>query len=264
MHAYSDIYPAPSDSPFRPVPGGNIETYMELRRLLGLTRAVVVQPSAYGTDNRCTLDAVAKLGENGRAVVVVDETVADSELERLTAEGARGLRFFMLPGGVLGWDKLDQIAARVASFGWHIQMQMDGRFLHERAGDLRRLPCEVVIDHNGKFLEPVGLDHPGFRALCDLLEAGRTWVKTSGVYETSREGPPDHADVALLARELIRRFPERALWATNWPHPSKPDHPPDDARLVDLFADWCGSDEVMRRILVANPATVYGFPERAP
>jgi D-galactarolactone isomerase len=124
MHAYSDSYPAPSDSPFRPVPGGDIETYMELRRLLGLTRALVVQPSAYGTDNRCTLDVVAKLGENGRAVVVVDETVVDSELERLTSAGARGLRFFMLPGGVLGWDKLDRMAARVASFGWHIQMQM--------------------------------------------------------------------------------------------------------------------------------------------
>lgn len=263
MHAYSDRYPAPPDSPFRPVPDGDIETYMDLRRLLGLARAVVVQPSAYGTDNRCTLDAVAKLGEDGRAVVVVDETVEDSELERLTAAGARGLRFFMLRGGALGWDKLDRMAARVAPLGWHIQMQMDGRHLHERAAELQRLPCEVVIDHNGKFLEPVGLDHPGFRALCNLLETGRTWVKTSGVYETSREGLPDYADVALFARELIRRFPERALWATNWPHPSKPDTPPDDARLVDLFAGWCGSDEVMRRILVTNPETVYGFPRGA-
>lgn len=261
MHAYGDArrYPAPPNSPFRPVPGGDIETYLQLRRLLGLRRAVVVQPSAYGTDNACTLDAVARLGADGRAVVVVDETVKDDELERLTALGARGLRFFMLPGGALGWEKLASMAAHVAPFGWHIQMQMDGRLLHERADELRRLPCEVVIDHNGKFLEPVALDHPGVRALCGLLDTGRAWVKTSGVYETSREGAPDYVDVALLARELIRRFPERAVWATNWPHPSKPDQPPDDAHLVDLFAEWCGSAETMQRILVDNPETVYGF-----
>ena len=261
MHIYGDPadYPAAPNSPFRPVQGGNIDAYMQLRAILGLTRAVVVQPSAYGTDNRCTMMAVARLGAHGRAVVVVDENTTEAEMQRLTDAGARGLRFFMLPGGVLGWENLAPLAARVAAFGWHIQLQMDGRFLHERAAEIMALPCPVVIDHNGKFLEPVGTDHPGFTALCRLIEAGKAWVKTSGVYETSRTGPPDYADVAVLARMLIDRFPERCVWATNWPHPSKPCNPPDDALLVDLLADWCGTETRMRRILVDNPTALYGF-----
>lgn len=261
MHIYGDpaVYPAAPNSPFAPVAGGTIEGYLELRRILGLTRAVVVQPSAYGTDNRCTMAAVARMGLDARAVVVVDETAPDTELRRLTDAGARGLRFFMLAGGVLGWDRLAPLSARAAQFGWHIQLQMDGRLLHEREAEIMRLPCPVVIDHNGKFLEPVGTDHPGFAALCRMIDAGKAWVKTSGVYETSRSGPPDYADVSVLARTLIARFPERCLWATNWPHPSKPGNAPDDAALVDLFAGWCGSDATLRRILIDNPAQVYGF-----
>ncbi len=261
MHAYGDLerYPPSAGSPFKPVPGGHIDNYLELRRILGLDRAVVVQPSAYGTDNRCTLEAVARLGDRARAVVVVDETASDAELEGLTAKGARGLRFFMLPGGALGWDVLPRLAARVAEHGWHIQLQMDGRFLHEREAELARLPCPLVIDHNGKFLEPSGTDHAGFKALCRLLEAGETWVKTSGVYETSRDGPPHYADVAVLARTLIARYPERCVWATNWPHPSKPGDPPDDSLLVDLLAEWCGSEATLERVLVGNPAALYGF-----
>ena len=261
MHIYGDPskFPAAPDSPFRPVQGGSIDAYMQVRAILGLTRALVVQPSAYGTDNRCTLQAVARLGAHGRAIVVVNESATDAELQRLTDAGARGLRFFMLPGGVLGWEKLAPLAARVAAFGWHIQLQMDGRFLHEREAEIMALPCPVVIDHNGKFLEPIGTDHPGFAALCRMIDAGKAWVKTSGVYETSRSGPPDYADVAVLARTLIDRFPERCVWATNWPHPSKPGNPPDDALLVDLLAAWCGSQARMHGILVDNPAALYGF-----
>lgn len=261
MHIYGDpaIYPSAPNSPFAPVAGGTIEGYLALRERLGLTRAVVVQPSAYGTDNRCTLAAVDRMQGDARAVVVVDETADDAELDRLTRAGARGLRFFMLPGGVLGWERLAPLAARIAPHEWHIQMQMDGRFLHEREAELMRLPCPVVIDHNGKFLEPVDTDHPGFAALCRLIDSGKAWVKTSGVYETSRSGAPDYADVSLLARTLIDRFPERCVWATNWPHPSKPGNPPDDSHLLDLFAGWCGNASRMHRILVENPATLYGF-----
>lgn len=261
MHIYGDPdkYPAAPESPFRPVPGGDFDAYMRMHQLLGLERAVVVQPSAYGTDNRCTMDAVARLGDRARAVVVIDETVEDAELQRLTDAGARGLRFFMLTGGVLGWDELAPLAARVAPFGWHIQLQMDGRHLHEHEAEIAALPCPIVIDHNGKFLEPVDTDHPGFMALCRLIDAGKAWVKTSGVYETSHEGFPDYSDVSRLAHALIDQFPERCVWATNWPHPSKPNDPPDDAHLIDLFAQWCGSDVLMRRILVENPEKLYGF-----
>ncbi|MBS7540901.1 amidohydrolase family protein [Ancylobacter lacus] len=266
MHAYgpADIYPPAPASPFPPVAGGEIAAYFRARALLGLSRAVVVQPSVYGFDNRATLDAMAALGEDGRGVAVVPPDVAEAELERLTALGIRGVRFFMIGGGALGWEHLETLAAKVAAFGWHVQMQMDGRLLHEAEERLARLPGRLVIDHNGKFLEPVGIDHPGFRALRRLVEGGRTFVKTSGVYETSRLGPPDYADVARLARTLIAAYPERCLFATNWPHPSKPGNPPDDAGLLDLFAGWCGDAAVAARILVDNPAEVYGFPPVGP
>lgn len=261
MHVFgpADIYPPRPNSPFPPVAGGGIENYKRLRDVLGLSRAVVVQASVYGFGNRATLDAMAALGADARGVAVVPPDVSDKELELLTDRGICGIRFFMIGGGALGWEHLETLAAKTAAFGWHVQMQMDGRHLHEEADRLARLPGRLVIDHNGKFLEPVGLDHPGFSALRRLVDNGRTWVKTSGVYETSRVGAPDYPDVAALARALIAHAPERCLFATNWPHPSKPGNPPDDARLVDLFHEWCGDDLVAARIMVDNPMELYGF-----
>ncbi|WP_018388869.1 amidohydrolase family protein [Ancylobacter sp. FA202] len=261
MHIYGpeELYPPAPASPFPPVAGGDIAAYLKVRATLGLTRAVIVQPSVYGFDNRATLDALAVLGAEARGVAVVPPQVSDAELERLTGLGIRGIRFFMIGGGALGWDDLETLAAKTAAYGWHVQMQMDGRLLHEEADRLARLPGRLVIDHNGKFLQPVGLDHPGFGALRRLLDNARTYVKTSGVYETSRLGAPDYTDVAALARALIAHAPERCLFATNWPHPSKPGTPPDDAALVDLFRDWCGSEAVATKIMTDNAAELYGF-----
>lgn len=264
MHAYGDParYPVNAASPFKPVTDGTIDNYLKLMEILGIERTVVVQPSAYGTDNRATLDAMVRIGTNARGVVVIDDSASGAEIARLTGLGVRGLRFFML-GGVLPWEALPRLASRVHEHGWHVQLQMDGRLLHERDAELQRLPGRLVIDHNGKFLEPVALDHPGVRSLRRLLDGGRTYVKTSGVYETSRTGPPDYADVAKLARMLIGAYPDRCVWATNWPHPSKPGDAPDDSRLTDLLAEWCGGPDLLKRILVETPASLYGFPEPA-
>lgn len=261
MHAYGDParYPPAPESPFPPVAGGDIETYLRARAILGLERAVVVQPSVYGFDNTATLDAMARLGSSARGVAVVPPDVTELELSRLTALGIRGVRFFMIGGGALSWDDLEDLAAKTAAFGWHVQMQMDGRDLAEAEGRLSRLPGRLVIDHNGKFLKPVGTNHAGFRALQRLLDGGRTWVKTSGVYETSLTGAPDYADVAILAHTLIRQAPERCLFATNWPHPSKPHDLPDDSHLIDLFSQWAEDDKTRELIMVRNPAEVYGF-----
>jgi D-galactarolactone isomerase len=115
-----------------------------------------------------------------------------------------------------------------------------------------------VIDHTGKFLEPVSPDHPAFAALLRLLDTGRCWVKVSGPYETSRTGPPAYADVSRLARALIAHAPERVIWASNWPHPSARSLP-DDADLLDLLLDWAPGADTQRRILRDNPAELYGF-----
>ena len=192
-------------------------------------------------------------------VVVVDETITDSELRSLTEAGIRGIRFFLLRGGVLPWSALEPMAARVAAFGWHVQLQMDGRDLPDRVDSLLRLPGELVIDHTGKFLEPVGTDHPGYRALLRLLENGKTWVKLSAPYETSKEGAPRFMDVGRLARGLVATAPERMVWASNWPHPSAQDNPPDDAQLLDVLRYWVEDDSLTARILAENPAKLYGF-----
>jgi D-galactarolactone isomerase len=260
LHIYGprDKYPEAPTSPF-PAPDAPVAAYRKVMTRLGIERAVVVQPSAYGKDNRCTMDAVAELGDIARAVVVVDTSTSDEEMERLTRGGARAVRFHMLPGGVLPWEMLDQMAARVAEFGWHVQLQLDGRLLPEKRQQIERLPGRIVIDHTGKFLEPVAPSDPAFKVLLDLVDSGRCWVKLSAPYETSKAGPPDYADVGALASTLIAAAPERMLWATNWPHPSAQNNPPDDAVMLDMLAHWCEDEAIRNRILAINPAEVYGF-----
>ncbi len=261
IHIYgpTDTYKLAPTSPFPP-PLAPVEAFRKVMRRLGTERSVVVQPAAYGKDNACALDAVRELGiDRTRAVVVVDETVTDAELDQLTAAGARAIRFHMLKGGVLGWDILETMAKRAKAFGWHIQLQLDGRLLPEKRAAIESLASMVVIDHTGKFLEPVATDHDAFKVLLGLVDTGRFWVKLSAPYETSKAGPPDYRDVGVLAKELIRRAPERMLWASNWPHPSAQPDPPDDAMLLNVLGYWCPDEAVRNRILADNPASLYGF-----
>jgi len=260
LHIYGprDKYPLAPTCPLEP-PDGPIETYQAVQARLGIERVVIVQPAAYGKNNSCTMDAVKELGDFARAVVVVDESVSDGELNRLTEAGACGIRFFMFPGGVLPWEILETMAARVHDFGWHVQLQLDGRELPEREQVLKRLPANLVIDHVGKFLEPVSTDSSAFKSLLRLVDAGRCWVKLSSPYETSEMGPPHYGDIGVLAKALIKAAPERMVWASNWPHPSAQEHPPDDAVLLDTLLDWAESNETRHRILVDNPAELYRF-----
>jgi D-galactarolactone isomerase len=259
IHVYDARYPlAPTAT--GPAPEAGAAGYQAVQQRLGLTRAVIVQPTAYGFDNRCTLEGIAALSlDRTRGVAVVGEAVSDAELRALTEGGIRGVRFQMLPGGAIpSWEPLDRIAARVQEIGWHVQLQLDGRTLPERVAQIRSWPGRLVIDHVGKFLEPVPLDHPGFRCLAELVETGRVWVKLSAPYEVSKRPAPLYEDVGRIARELVRIAPERMLWASNWPHPSVKDKP-SDAALLDLLLDWAPDEATRQRILVDNPAELYGF-----
>jgi D-galactarolactone isomerase len=259
MHFYDRRFPTAPTAKLTP-PDAGIQAYKELCKRLGITRTVVVQPTTYGKDNRCTLDAIAALGESARGIAVVDETVADDELERLTKGGMRGVRFHQLPGGALQWHQLEAIAARVQPFGWHIQLQLDGRELPKHEGVIRRFPGTLVIDHTGKFLEPVSTGDAAFKILLSLLDNGRTYVKLSAPYEVSKIGPPHYDDVGALAKALVKAAPERMLWASNWPHPSSPaDNKPDDVVLLDVMLDWIPDEATRRKALVDNPARLYGF-----
>lgn len=165
----------------------------------------------------------------------------------------------MLPGGALPWEILETMAARVANFGWHVQLQLDGRTLPDREPLLKKLPGTLMVDHVGKFLEPVTIDHPGLLLLLRLLENGRTWVKLSAPYEWSKAGPPNYADAGQLAYTLSRAAPDRTLWATNWPHPTPGLPRPDDAWLLDMMLEWVPDELTRNKTLVDNPARLYGF-----
>jgi len=258
MHIYDRRFPKAATAKIE-APDASVSDYLKMRTRLGIERNVVVQPSTYGKDNRCTLEAMAAIGPSARGVAVVDETVTDAELDRLTALGIRGIRFFMLAGAPLPWEILETMASRVAPFGWHVQLQFDGRNLPDHEAVLQRLPATLVIDHVGKFLEPVPLDHPGFRTLLRLVETGRTWVKLSAPYETSKLGPPYYDDVGKLAKVLVKAAPERMLWATNWPHPTPGVPVPDDAWMLDMLLDWVPDESTRNKVLVDNPAKLYGF-----
>ena len=261
MHIFDGRFPL-AEKARRKEHDAPVSEYRKVQQRLGLERVVVVQPTAYGRDNRCTLEAVAALGEGARGIAVVDTGVSGAELERLARAGIRGVRFRMLDQPELPWEMLEEMAARVAAHGWHIQFQMDGRHFEEREALLKRLPCTLVIEHVGKFLEPVPPDHPGFRALLRLTDAGRCWVKLSGAYMMSKSGPPLYEDIGVLAKELVKRAPERLVWASNWPHPlPSRTAVPNDAVLLDLLLDWAPGEKVRNRILAENPAQLYGFPQ---
>ena len=260
IHVYGppEVYPlAPTAQSVPPL--AVVQDYRAVQQRLGLTRVVVVQPSGYGFDNRCTLDAIKEFGPDARGVVVVDPKVTDEELQRLTTAGVRGVRFFMFPGGVLPWEVLDEISAKVKAFGWHVQLQLDGRELPLHIDQLRRLPTKLVIDHTGKFIEPVPTGDPAFNLLLELVDGGNCWVKLAAPYETSKIGPPLYDDVGQLAKVLVKASPQRMLWASNWPHPSALDNLPDNAELLDLLLHWVDSDRDRKHILVDNPAELYGF-----
>jgi len=258
IHFYDATLPV---APGASMPGEfTVPEYQALQKKLDLDRVIVVQPNAYADDNTLTLACMKTLGSAARGVGVVKADVKDAELERLTKAGIKGVRIMTLPGGMLHFDVMDQVVARVHPFGWHANVQLDGRNLPKYEAQIKRLPGKFVIDHTGKFLEPVSPDSKEFRSLLNLVDTGRCWVKLSAPYETSKTGAPKYEDVSKLARALVTQAPERMLWASNWPHPgNRKPAPPDDQALLDLVADWAPAEKDRQRMLVDNPAELYGY-----
>jgi D-galactarolactone isomerase len=165
-----------------------------------------------------------------------------------------------LLGGTLSWPVMDEMGRRANEHGWHALVQLDGRTLPEHEAQIRRLPGRFVIDHIGKFLEPVEADHPGFKSLLGLLDTGRCWLKLAAPYEWSKSGGPAYPDVAKLAKILIAHAPDRMIWASNWPHAQANLFGyPDDGALMDLLLDWAPDQGTIEKILTHNPAELYGF-----
>lgn len=257
MHVYDGRFPTAATATMTP-PDASVADYRMVQRELGLDRVVIVQPTTYGLDNTVQLEAASRVGERARLVVVVDEHTPISELERLDASGARGARFQMLPGGALDWPSMAPVAERIAPFGWHVQLQMDGNLLPDRIDGLLALPTPIVVDHVGRFMPPPEPESEAFAALLSLVDTGRCWVKLSAPYESTHHGAPRYPAVTALARVLVERHPDRLLWATNWPHPGQADPlTVDEIRALTL--DWLPTPEVRQLVLVDNPARLYGF-----
>ena len=261
-HVFGPVsrYPYVPQRTYTP-PDAPLSAYRRMLDTLGIDRGILVQPSVYGTDNRATLDALAAAGANFRGVVVVDEDVPHGELERMHAIGVRGVRLNLLFKSGIEVSDVRRLASRIAPFGWHLQMLIDVSEFSDLRATLGALPVEVVIDHMGHMPTSIGVDHPGFRDMLALLAEGRCWVKLSGAYRITCAEDLPYDDVTPYARALVQANPDRLLWASDWPHPYINVAMPNDGSLLDLLDTWVGDRNVRDRILVDNPAALYGFEE---
>ncbi|MEM7378324.1 MAG: amidohydrolase family protein [Pseudomonadota bacterium] len=225
---------------------------------LGIGRSVVVQPSVYGTDNRTTLSAIESTA-TVKAVVVVDNGVSIAELRALSEAGAVGCRVNQLFQSNAAAGDLTTFARTLAEVNWHLQMLTDVSAIDDLASLVRALPVPLVFDHLGHMPAKQGVDHPGFQQLLRVLGDGQVWVKLSGPYRVSDGTTPDCADVVPLVDALVRTNPDRLVWGSDWPHPHVPHAMPDDTQLVNLLSRWLPDVATRHRVLVDNPATLYGF-----
>ncbi|WPB57173.1 amidohydrolase family protein [Xylophilus sp. GOD-11R] len=260
-HIYDHRFPYAPDVSLRP-PHADVAQYRQLQQRLGLQRSVVVQPSSYGTDNRCLLDALAQFGGRSRGIAVIDLQTTDTELRRMHEAGVRGIRFNLSRPAGAGMDLLAALADRIAPMGWHIQFHTLGGSYPAMEEALSRLPTTLVIDHLGRVPQPDSLHHPATGTLRRLVDQGRTWIKLSGAYHDSVDGAPGYADAGVLSRYWLQRAPERVVWGTDWPHPAamvgeKP--MPDDAQLLDLLGLWLPQENLLEQVMVGNPERLYDF-----
>ncbi len=253
-----DRFPVAKGAPYTP-PERNKDDLRALHARLGVERAVIVQTTVYKSDNRAMLDAIAASNGAYRGVALIDESFGDAEYLALHDGGVRGVRFGFVKhlGGIPDLDLVRRTADRIAQMGWHLVLHLDAANIPEFEPLFREFRLPVVIDHMGRPPAQDGLDQAPFRILLDLLRAPNWWVKVSGSERISHAGPPFH-DAIPFARRLMEVAPDRTLWGTDWPHPNVR-WEPDEADLVDLLPEF-GDAAALHRVLVENPARLYGFP----
>ena len=265
-HIYDVVrFPLPAGSSNPVVSQARVEEYQLLRMRLHTTRSIIVTPAPYVTDNRVTLDAIARFRGAARGVAVVRPEVTDAELRALDRAGIRGIRFSLnqsaaTPNPVTTLDMVEPLSKRIASLGWHVQINLEPENIAAAEALWNRLPAPIVFDHIARIPGREGTRHPAYPVVRRLLDKGRTWVKlsVSSVGGISEDGPPTYADLGRLGQEFVKAAPERLVWGSNWPHPGQ-DAKPDDAILFDMMTRWAPDDRTRRRILVDNPAVLYGF-----
>lgn len=274
VHVFGPVekFPFAPNRVFTPGPAP-LEELIALQRALGLERVVIVQASSYGTDNRCALHALRRLGGRARGVAVIDASPSDATLEEMHKAGMRGVRVnletFGVHDPVAARELLTQTAARVAPLGWHVQVFTNLSVIDALREAIQSLPIPLVVDHFGRVDAAKGISQQGFAALVALVKSGRVYVKLSAPYRISAQ--PDYADAAAIARALIEANPDRMLWGSDWPHPGgspgvarrpdliEPFLAEDDGAALNRLRSWTSDAAQLRRILCENPARLYGF-----
>ncbi|WP_200845375.1 amidohydrolase [Roseomonas sp. 18066] len=277
---HTHVFPDPQKFPFwsgrvYTPPIATADDLLALQRALHLDRVVIVQPSVYGTDNAATLDGLRQLGaRRARGVAVIGPQTTAQELDRMQEAGIRGIRVNLETGGITDPGRAGQVLeaalAQIQGRPWHLQVYARLPLIEALQDRLSGLPMPVVFDHFAGAQAAAGVEQPGFAAVLTLVRSGRAYVKISGAYRAS-EAAPDYPQVAPLARALVEANPDRIIWGTDWPHPDSAvlagraatdiaaPVPVDDGRVLNLLSDWAPEAAVRQRILVDNPARLYGF-----
>lgn len=259
IHLYLPGYEAQPGGPKIPELA-TVEDYRRVQKRLGLERVVVTQPNAYQLDNRALLAALTAMGtQTARGVAAVTPDTPIESLREWHDKGVRGARIMNLPGGAVTHDSMLDVERLIRPLGWHLMVQFNGRHLDDYLDGLQRIEGEYIIDHIGKFMDPVPADDRRVDDILRLLDRGNAWFKICAGYEASLTGGPRYDDVGAIAKRVIAHAPERIIWGSNWPHVGVPrEQYPDDAEQLDVLLEWA-SAEIRHKILVDNPAALYGF-----
>ena len=239
-------------------PDALLSDYISTLRTLGVDRGVLVQPSIYMTDNSVILDALAENRFPLRAVAVVDSGVSDAELERMHKLGVCGLRLNLRNSNGATPDMAPELASRIKDLGWHLQFRINAEDFPSVEPMISRLPVPVVIDHMGQAPLSEGVNGASFQTILRLAREGKAYVKISAPMRMSA-GEYPYADVIPFVHALVEASADRMLWATDWPHTTITKKMPNDGDLVDLLADWFPDPAVLKKVMVDNPARLYGF-----
>ena len=268
VHVYGpfDRFPPLIEGRFAPTRETPVEALFELWDGLGIARGVIVHAIRAGADNAVTVDALQRFPQRLRGVALVDSGISDRALDRLNDVGFRGVRINLLrqdgkvvASGGMDLDALLALAPRLAERGWHAQLWIETGDLMELAPTLEKLPLTYVVDHMGRTMVDKGIDYPGFRDFCRRLKDGRYWCKLSGADRNTRTGAP-FDDTAPFMKALVAANPGRLVWGSDWPHVGHTDETiPRESDLLRLFFACVPEEATRTRILVDNPAALYGF-----
>jgi predicted TIM-barrel fold metal-dependent hydrolase len=273
IHGDPEKFPFFAGRVYTPEPASP-EEMSALHKALHLERVVIVTPSVYGTDNSATLFGMMARGATARGVAVIDDKTAESELDTMHRAGFRGIRLNLATGGVndpnVGRSRFSAAVERMKARGWHVQLYTNLAMITAIKELVASSPVPVVFDHFGGAQADLGIGQPGFSDLLELVKSGKAHVKISGAYRSSKLAP-DYADIVPFAQALIAANPDRIVWGTDWPHPDSvtppgkqptdvtPLYQIDDGRLFDQLPVWAPDAAIRKRILVDNPARLYGF-----